>query len=66
MPDDPHHRVRTFRCLIEEAEVYHQATTASFAIAWSDTAKSAPNGAGLSLNIDLAPLSLHPLMSDTL
>jgi hypothetical protein len=43
--------------LIEEVEVYPHITNASFTLAWTDIAKTAPFGAGPSLHISLKPLS---------
>ncbi|OBT92537.2 hypothetical protein VE01_09466 [Pseudogymnoascus verrucosus] len=47
----------TVQPLIEEVEVYPRNTNASFTLAWTDIAKTAPSGGRPSLHISLKPLS---------
>lgn len=56
-PEDPLRKARTLQCLIEDAEMYPRATSASFPMAWTDIAKTAPANAGPLLHVDLGPLA---------
>lgn len=56
-PEDPLHKAHTLQCLIEDAEMYPRARSASFPIAWTDIAKTAPANAGPLLHVDLGTLT---------
>lgn len=56
-PEDPHRKARTLQCLIEDAEMFPRATSASFPMAWTDIANKAPNNAGPLFHVDLGPLA---------
>lgn len=52
-PEDPLRKVRTLQCLIEDAEMFPRATSASFPMAWN----KAPTNAGPLFHVDLGPLA---------
>ncbi|KFZ18582.1 hypothetical protein V502_04033 [Pseudogymnoascus sp. VKM F-4520 (FW-2644)] len=56
-PEDPHRKGRTLQCLIEDAEMFPRATSASFPMAWTDIANKAPDNAGPLFHVDLGPLA---------